>query len=471
MVFSSLEFLFIFLPLFLIIYYILPSKFKNLCLLIGSLAFYIYGTLDNPLYILLLLVSILVNYLLGIMMEHSSHNKKTWLIIGLIYNLGWLFIFKYADFIFSNVNQLIDFTWPFSTSRLPIWNLILPIGISFYTFTEISYLVDVYKGKVDAETSIVNFASYICMFPKLISGPIVTYSEIKDSLQSRKHTLDNFNEGLKIFTVGLGYKVILANQIGNLWSDIGAVGYESISTPLAWMGIIAFSLQLYFDFYGYSLMAIGLGMLLGFRLPRNFAHPYLATSMTEFWRKWHITLGSWFREYVYIPLGGNRKGNSRTVLNTLIVWLFTGLWHGASWNYVLWGFVLFLIIIIEKFGLKKILDKYKVFGHGYMILLIPLTWLLFAISDFSQLEIYFGRLFPFFSTSFSNVFRYDYIKYGNTYGVLLIIGGIFCTKLPLKLYTKLKDNILGTTILLIIFWVSIYLIYIGRNDPFLYFRF
>ena len=209
------------------------------------------------------------------------------------------------------------------------------------------------------------------MFPKLVSGPIVRYSDIKEKLSSRIHTLDMVNEGLKTFTLGLGFKVLLANQIGNLWSDLLAIGYESISTPLAWMGILSFSLQLYFDFYGYSLMAIGIGNILGFNLPKNFDYPYLSTSMTEFWRKWHITLGKWFRDYVYIPLGGNRKGKYKTIRNLLVVWLFTGLWHGASWNFVLWGFILFLLLTVERLGLKKLLDKYKLLGHIYMLFFIP----------------------------------------------------------------------------------------------------
>ena len=471
MVFSSLEFIFIFLPLFLIIYYTLPSKFKNLCLLIGSLVFYSYGTMDNPLYILLLIISLAINYILGINMKHFSKYKKLWLLTGLIYNFAWLLVFKYANFIFASINEITMTVWPLSSKTLPMWNLILPLGISFYTFQIVSYIIDVYKEKIEAETSIVNLAAYHLMFPKLISGPIVRYSDIKEKLSSRIYTLDMVNEGLKTFTLGLGFKVLLANQIGNLWSDLLAIGYESISTPLAWMGILSFSLQLYFDFYGYSLMAIGIGNILGFDLPKNFDYPYLSTSMTEFWRKWHITLGKWFRDYVYIPLGGNRKGKYKTIRNLLLVWLFTGLWHGASWNFVLWGFVLFLLLTIERLGLKKLLDKYKLLGHAYMMFFIPMTWLVFAISDFNQLAIYLGRLLPFFNTSVANVFELDYVKYGNIYGKFLVIGLIFCTKLPQKIYKKTKDNIIGTFLLLIIFLSSIYFIYKGLNDPFLYFRF
>ena len=471
MVFSSLEFLFIFLPLFLVVYYILPKELKNLWVLIGSLGFYIWGSIDTPQYILLFFSSIILNYGFGLAIKFSPKKKMLCLTLGLIYNLGWLIIFKYSDFIFTNIKNVFATVDKADAFRLPIMNLILPLGISFYTFQIVSYLVDVYKGKIDAEMSIINFAAYISMFPKLISGPITKYSDIKENFHSKALNLDVFNDGLKTFTIGLGLKVILANQIGNLWSDISTIGYESISTPLAWMGVIAFSLQLYFDFYGYSLMAVGLGKLIGFKIPQNFNYPYLTTSMTEFWRKWHITLGSWFREYVYIPLGGNRSGKTRTILNLMIVWILTGLWHGASWNFVLWGFILLIIISIEKLGLKRFLDKYRIFGHLYMMLLIPTTWLVFAISDFPKLIIYFGRLFPFLNTPSTNIFEQDYIKYSDTYGLLLIIGLIFSTNIPHKIYNKIKDSIIATILLLIIFWLSVYLIYIVINDPFLYFRF
>lgn len=471
MVFSSLEFIFIFLPVFLLIYFLLPYRFKNNWLFIGSLVFYAYGALDNPLYILLMIGSILVNYLLGLAIQYFQQHRNLWLILGLIYNLGWLFVFKYSYFIFKSFNQIIAHIWPSSTFQLPLVNLLLPIGISFYTFQILSYLIDVYKGTIKAELSLVNLGAYLCMFPQLIAGPIVIYSPVSEQLRYRKYRLSLFDNGLKDFAIGLGLKVLLANQIGNLWSDISAIGYDSISTPLAWMGIISFSLQIYFDFFGYSLMAVGLGKMLGFQLPQNFDHPYLSLSMTEFWRKWHMTLGGWFREYVYIPLGGNRRGTLLTVRNLLIVWLLTGLWHGASWNFVLWGFTLFLLLIIEKLGPQRFFEKYKFLGHIYMILCIPLTWLIFAITDFSQLSIYFSRLFPFFRNTTVTVFKYDYLKYGKIYGMLLIVGIVFCTKVPGRAYKKVKNNIFGTAILLIVFWASIYCLYMGLNDPFLYFRF
>ena len=304
------------------------------------------------------------------------------------------------------------------------------------------------------------------MFPQLIAGPIVKYRDIKAEMRRRKTYFENFDQGLRIFTLGLGMKVLLANRIGSLWSDIQAVGFESISVPVAWMGIFAFSFQLYFDFYGYSMMAIGLGRIMGFTIPQNFDHPYESLSMTEFWRRWHMTLGSWFREYVYIPLGGNRVSMPRVYFNLLVVWLLTGFWHGAGWNFLLWGLVLFAIIAIEKAGLKKVLDKVKALGHVYMLFLIPLTWMIFAITDMHDLGVYAGRLIGISASEGGTVFAGDF-----TYGGLMAICAVLSVSGPAKLFNKIKDNVLGSLILFAIFWGSIYCLYIGLNDPFLYFRF
>jgi len=309
------------------------------------------------------------------------------------------------------------------------------------------------------------------MFPQLIAGPIVTYSTVARQLRKRRVNVTFVDEGLRTFTLGLGSKVIIANQIGNLWTDICNIGFESISTPLAWMGIFAYTFQIYFDFYGYSLMAIGLGQLMGFRLPQNFNNPYLSVTMTEFWRRWHITLGSWFREYVYIPLGGNRKGTLAMIRNTCVVWLLTGLWHGASWNFVLWGAAICIVILSEKFLTKKFFEKFRFVGHLYMLLLIPLSWLLFAVTDMEQLCIYFQKLFPFFFDNPKPIFPEDYIKYGKIYWKFFIAGILFTTTLPAMLYKKFKHSILTTIALLAIFWFAVYCLYIGLNDPFLYFRF
>ncbi|MFW5669665.1 MAG: MBOAT family O-acyltransferase, partial [Acetivibrio ethanolgignens] len=369
----------------------------------------------------------------------------------------------------ANINSLTEFF--VKKEIIPPFQLILPIGISFYTFQIASYLIDVYREKIRAEKSVITLGAYLCMFPQLIAGPIVTYSSVAAQLRNRKHTLKKLDDGLRLFTLGLGLKVLLANQIGRLWTDIGAVGYESISTPLAWMGIFAYSLQLYFDFYGYSLMAIGLGKLLGMNLPQNFNYPYMAVSMTDFWRRWHITLGSWFREYIYIPLGGNRQGNLKTIKNLFIVWTFTGIWHGASWNFVLWGILLFVIITLEKYIYGNILQKVPVLGHAYMLFLIPVSWSLFEITDFNQLGIYLGKLFPILGKQQTPLFAGDYIKYGKMYGIFLILGFIFSTNLPRKLYERWKNKMIASIVLLAIFWASVYCLYMGMDDPFLYFRF
>lgn len=471
MVFSSLEFLFLFLPIFLLIYFLLPARHRNLCLFAGSVLFYAFGTWSRPVYILLLLLSVLINYMLGMAMLKKPRRKRLWLRLGLLYNFGWLFVFKYADFCFGNLNRLLKSCFPAMPFSLPALNLILPIGISFYTFQIASYLIDVYRAKIPAERSLLRLGTYLCMFPQLIAGPIVSYRDVRSALQHRTVCIADISSGLQTFVIGLGYKVILANQIGRLWNDVNTIGYESLSTPLAWMGIAAYSFQIYFDFCGYSLMAIGLGKLLGFQLPRNFDYPYLSTSMTEFWRRWHITLGSWFREYIYIPLGGNRRGKRSTVRNLLIVWLLTGLWHGADWNFIIWGLLLFALLTLEKAGLGNLLNRYRAIGHLYMLFWIPVSWLLFAVRDLKQLWIYLGRLFPIVGNQEAVIFAGDYIKYGKMYGLLLLAGVLFSTKIPLRVYNRIKNNWIGAVILLAIFWVSVYCLYIGLDDPFLYFRF
>ena len=465
MVFSSLEFIFIFLPLFILIYGNVPKKFRNLILFAGSIVFYSYGVLETPLYIILMFITVLLNFIIGQFIYFYKRGKKTWLILGEMFNFFWLFLFKYTNFFTENINSL------FENLNLPLRNLILPIGISFYTFQNASYLFDVYRNKTKAETSFIRYGAYITMFPQLIAGPIVTYADVADQLRNRKVNIAKFDEGLKYFTLGLGSKVIIANQIGNLWTDITNIGFDSISTPLAWMGVFAYSFQIYFDFYGYSLMAIGLGKLMGFELPKNFDNPYISVSMTEFWRRWHITLGSWFREYVYIPLGGNRRGSLRTVINLGIVWILTGFWHGASWNFILWGVGLFLIITIEKFLTKKFFDDHRLIGHIYMILLIPLSWLIFAVTDLSQIAVYFQKLFPFIAGNPEPIFPHDYLKYLSIYAKFFVAGIVCSTPLPGLLFKKFKKSIVMTIILLAIFWFSVYCMYIGLNDPFLYWRF
>ena len=463
MVFSSLQFIFIFMPIFFGCYYAVPYRFKNAVLLAGSLCFYIVGSINHPEHIILLIVSMLVDFEVGLLIEKHEKRKKLFLSLGIIFHLLCLCLFKYWNFIAGEIGSIgcVDLTL----------NIALPVGISFYTFQGISYIADVYKGSIRAEKSLVRYAVYISMFEQLIAGPIVKYSQVKQELRWRNITVKSALKGLGIFVFGLGLKVLLANPLGKLWSQTCAIGFESISTPLAWMAIFAYSFQIYFDFFGYSLMAFGLGKMMGFKLPKNFDHPYTSLTMTEFWRRWHITLGSWFKEYVYIPLGGNRNGSIATIRNLLVVWLLTGIWHGAGYNFVLWGLVLFVILVTEKFLTGKFFNRYPIAGHVYMIILIPLTWAIFAIDDLGNLGVFFSRLFPFFGEGVWSVFKYDFLKYLKLYFPFLIAGVLFSTKIPYRILKKLKSPAIKGIILAVIFAGSVYCMYRGFDDPFLYFRF
>lgn len=443
MVFSSIEFIYFFLPLFLLIYYMLPGLLKNVALFLGSMVFYTIGSWKSPEHVILFAFSLIINYCFGRLVER--YESKAWFVLGISFNLVQLGLFKYVLHI-------------------------LPVGISFYTFQAISYLCDVRRRKCIAEKSFINFGTYLSMFPQLIAGPIVKYPDVRAQIQGRQYCLSDFVEGLQVFVLGLGSKVLLANRVGVLWSQLSVIGYESISTPLAWLGILAYTFQIYFDFWGYSLMAIGLGKMLGFDLPVNFDYPYLATSMTEFWRRWHITLGSWFKEYVYIPLGGNRGGKAKVCRNLFVVWLLTGIWHGAGFNFVLWGLVLFALIVLEKAGLKKLLDKWRLLGHVYMAVFIPLTWAVFANSDWQQMILFFKRLFDMGGTA-GSLFVGDYIKYGREYGLYMLVCLVFITRLPSKIWSKIKDTYVGQVILSVMFVAVVYCLYIGLDNPFLYYQF
>ncbi len=472
MVFSSLSFIFAFLPAFLALYYCVPSKSKNTLLFLGSLLFYSFG---EPIYLFLIFASTLVNYLLGVGIAKYKKGRTERLflfITALFYNFGLLLFFKYTNFFIENGNLLLkacNIDWQF----FPL-NVGLPLGISFYTFQIMSYIIDVYRDKVKAEKSFVSLGAYICMFPQLIAGPIVVYSDISDTLKKRMVSIVNIDRGLKTFIIGLGYKVIIANRIGTLWNEVCTIGFESISTPLAWLGAVAYSLQLYFDFWGYSVMAIGLGDMLGFSMPENFRYPYTARSVTEFWRRWHITLGAWFREYVYIPLGGNRKGTLRTILHLFIVWLLVGFWHGAAWNFVLWGLLIFILLMIEKTILLRFLNGKNMIAwlvsHLYILLYIPVSWIIFAITDFSELRIYLLKMFPFFGGAQTASLN-DFWRLLDLYAPLLIAGVVLSVSYPQKLWEKIRDSALGIILLLAVFWYSVYLLAIGINNPFLYFRF
>ena len=369
MVFSSILFLFRFFPIAMLVYYIAPRRYKNLVLLVESLVFYSWGEVR---YFPIMIASILVDFIASNGIEKHRQSKgacRAFLTLSVVFNLGMLGFFKYTNFLLLNLGALTGLSFP-------ALSLTLPLGISFYTFQTMSYTIDVYRGKVPAERNIVDFGAFVVLFPQLIAGPIVRYTDVNRELKSRVITLDGVQEGIDIFIRGLGRKVLIANNIGALWTEVSAMNFEVISTPLAWLGILAYTFQIYFDFSGYSQMAIGLGRMLGFRFPRNFDDPYIAKSVTEFWRRWHMTLGSWFREYLYIPLGGNRCSFPRQVFNLFVVWAATGLWHGASWNFVLWGLYFFVFLVLEKAFLRPRLEKTRVLGHLYLLFLVvvPRYW-------------------------------------------------------------------------------------------------
>ena len=450
MVFSSFEFLFRFLPAFLIIYFITPKKFRNAVLFLGSIAFYTYGEAQ---YVLLLLASVTVNYVIACSMyktpeDGRGRRQAVLLILALCYDFGMLFFFKYSGL----------------TTKLPL-------GISFYTFQIAAYVIDVYRGIVPAEKSYVNLGTYLTMFPQLIAGPIVNYTEVSSCLKRRTVTARDFESGIRILVIGLGSKVIIADRVGMLWNNVQTIGFNSISTPLAWLGAVAYSMELYFDFAGYSMMAIGLGKMLGFQIPVNFRFPYISKSVTEFWRRWHITLGRWFRDYVYIPLGGSRKGRLRTMFNLFAVWILTALWHGAGYNFLIWGGMLLVALFLEKLFLLPFLQKSKVIGHVYLLLFVPVTWMAFTITDVHQLGIYLTRMFPFVNAHTGMVNSMDYIKYLKDYDSLLAMGVLFATPVPAVIYGKIKRGMLGTLAIAVIFALSMYYLAVSANNPFLYFNF
>lgn len=450
MVFSSFEFLFRFLPVFLLIYYVAPKKYKNVVLFMGSIAFYTVGEAE---YVLLLSACILLNYFLGRMMYRHAFDgrgarQKFLLILALTYDFGALFFFKYSGM----------------TAELPL-------GISFYTFQIAAYIIDVYRGKIPAEKSFVKLGTYLTMFPQLVAGPIINYSEIRAQINGRSITINQFEDGLKTLIIGLGAKVIVADRIGMLWNQIQTIGFWSISTPLAWMGAFAYSIQLYFDFAGYSMMAIGLGRMMGFDIPQNFNHPYISKSVSEFWRRWHITLGRWFKEYVYIPLGGNRNGKYITMRNLVIVWILTAIWHGAGYNYLIWGTMLLVLLLVEKLFLLRYLEKTKVLCHLYVLFFVPLSWVVFAVEDIHQLGIYFQRLFPFVGTGHFPMNPVDYMVYLKDYWPLFVLGIFFSTLIPSALYKVCRKKWIGSLAVMVIFLLSIYYMAISQNNPFLYFNF
>lgn len=408
----------------------------------------------------LLMASVMLNYFIGLHInpvkgksrsKHRKNNKHTYkkifLFFAVLINLSVLVLFKSG-----------------------IRGEGLPLGLSFYTFQVLSYLIDVYRGEIKREQSFVAFATYITMFPRLIMGPIVSYNEVEAQLHDRKFDAVGIQEGLKVFVLGLAAKVLLADRIGLLWREVQITGFESISTPMAWLGAVAYSLKLYFDFYGYSLMAIGLGRMLGFQLPDNFHNPYMARSVRDFYRRWHITLGRWFCKYVYIPLGGNRKGEVRTVCNLLAVWVLTAFWHGSTPNFFIWGGVLWLLIVLER-QLERLsfVSRLKVLPHLYLWLVIPVTWMCFAITDLQQLQIYLGRMV---GVVFGAIVRGgDWLQALQKYWYLFAVGIFACTPAMKKVFQYWKDKIIGMVILAGLLWLCVWRLTVEGNNPFMYFSF
>ena len=466
MVFSSSVFLIVFLPITLLAYFIVPARFvkaRNSVLLAASLVFYGWG---EPKYILIMIFSIVFNYVCGL--AAGKNRSKAVLILCVVGNLALLGYFKYTDFVLETVNRLAE-------AGLALPGIALPIGISFYTFQTMSYVIDVYRGKVEAQRDIITFGTYVTLFPQLIAGPIVRYSDVAVMLVGRKTNLEQIAEGVRRFIIGFGKKVLLANQIYVVWMELSAM--ENLSVSAAWLGAVAFTFQIYFDFSGYSDMAIGLGKIFGFDYLENFNYPYISRSITEFWRRWHMSLSSWFKEYVYIPLGGNRKGLSRQLINISIVWILTGLWHGASWNFVMWGVYYGIILIIEKLGLLKVLEKCPaVVGHIYSLILIVIGWVIFAVDDMGKVAAYLGMML-----GSSQIFIDDaFIYFFESRIWLLIACVIDSTPLPKIVCSiiaeKLEDRevLLGTieTVLFMgIFALSMAFLVSGSYNPFLYFRF
>ncbi|WP_124099365.1 MBOAT family O-acyltransferase [Ruminococcus sp. Marseille-P6503] len=471
MVFSSTTFLFAFLPLVLITYFIVPRVLKNAVLLVFSLVFYAWG---EPVYVLLMLASITVAYVTGIFADKKRKPgcEKTafiFMLLAVIWNIGLLLFFKYADFFILNANSLFN-------TGFKLLGLTLPIGISFYSFQTLSYVIDVYRGEVRSQKNFLNLATYVTLFPQLIAGPIVRYQTIEDQLNYRRESLSQFSRGIKRFAVGLGKKVILANNIGALFAEISAASQSELSVVSSWLGILAYTFQIYFDFSGYSDMAIGLGKMFGFDFLENFNYPYISRSITEFWRRWHISLSTWFRDYVYIPLGGNRRGIARQCLNIMIVWFLTGFWHGANWNFICWGLYFGIILLCEKLFLGKALKKVPaVIQHIYSLLLIIVGWGIFAYEDTSALIQNFKNLFGFGGLEFFNDKAFFWLaNYAVTFIALIIASTPLFRKLGEKLTLKapvLYGCILEPAAAALLLIVSAAYLAGNSFNPFLYFRF
>ncbi|MDY6132607.1 MAG: MBOAT family O-acyltransferase [Candidatus Limivicinus sp.] len=466
MVFSSIPFLYYFLPVVLMGYFLMPGRFKNGWLLLSSLVFYGWG---EPKLLWLMVFTILLFYGCGLAMDRaqSKRGKKLWLILSVAVSLGLLGIFKYADFFIESFNALTGLS-------VPLLRLALPVGISFYTFQCLSYTIDLYRGNAQVQKNIVHFGAYVAMFPQLIAGPIVRYVDVERQLRQRQHSWEDARLGLRRFLVGLGKKVILADNFASACALYRGSGEQTV--VFAWMYAAAFTLNIYFDFSGYSDMAIGLGKLFGFDFPENFNYPYISRSVTEFWRRWHISLGSWFRDYVYIPMGGNRVSRPRWLLNILVVWLLTGFWHGAAWNFIVWGLFFAVFLILEKLWLLKRLKKAPVLGRFYVLFTVMLSFIIFSAENMGQA---LSSLSSLFGAGGLPLLSAEFLYYLKSYAVLLLIAVVGATPLPRLLLQRLGirpggeklRNLLEVPALLLILALSTAYLVDGSFNPFLYFRF
>jgi len=463
MLFSSITFLYYFLPLVIALYFIVPKRFKNFILLLASLFFYYWG---EKVYVIAMIILSITGYIFGLLIDKFRDSKlvKVFLTLSVIFPLATLGIFKYTDFFIENINNIFN-------SNIELLKIALPIGISFYTFQILSYNIDLYRRNTVVQKNLINFMTYVSMFPQLIAGPIVRYSDVADQLNVREHTLSNAAYGINRFIVGLSKKVLIANLLGEFCNIFKSA--EEQTLIFTWAYAIAFALHIYFDFSGYSDMAIGLGKIFGFNFPENFNYPYISKSITEFWRRWHMTLSSWFRDYVYIPLGGNRVSKLKWLRNIFVVWALTGFWHGAAWNFILWGLFFAVLLVIEKFLLKKYLDKIpSIFSRIYALFFVLISWVIFDAATFSDISLRLSMMFGLTDKPLINVETIYYIK---SYAVIFIIAIIGATPIVKNLISGEKiikirnvlEPIVHLTLMLI---VTAYLVD-GSFNPFIYFRF
>lgn len=457
MLFSSIPFLFYFLPIVFLLYAITPRKFKNFTLLVCSLVFYAWG---EPRLVVLMLLTVFCGYVLGLLTEKFNKHKKLFLALSVILSLGFLAYFKYVDFFISNINAVTGLS-------IPLLNVVLPIGISFYTFQLLSYNIDVYRGDVPAQKNFIDLAAYIALFPQLIAGPIVRYSDIAHQLRHRTHSWEKTALGVRRFVLGLSKKILIANTLGELCEIFKASGDKSVT--FFWIYAVAFCLHIYFDFSGYSDMAIGLGKILGFDFLENFNYPYISKSITEFWRRWHISLGTWFRDYVYFPLGGSRVKKGRLVFNILVVWMLTGFWHGADWTFIVWGLYFAVLLIIEKTFLLSFLKRSRIISRIYVLILISISFVIFNAASLPEAISYIGGMFGAGNYPLISAETIFYLK---DYLVIILLGIIGATPIPKMVFSKIKAlRWLEPALLTLLLFIATAYLVDGSFNPFLYFRF